>query len=117
MSNRMKISSLQGMGRLAAGTLVVLAAVAAIAAGPGTAPTTAPAAAPAVDQHGPTIKDVYAKCFLVGTAGDLPGNYSDAEMALVREHFNVVTPENCMKPGPIHPAADKIGRASCRERV
>jgi len=106
MSNQMKISSLQGMSRLAAGTLVVLAAVAAIAAGPGTAPTTAPAAAPAVDQHGPTIKDVYAKCFLVGTAGDLPGNYSDAEMALVREHFNVVTPENCMKPGPIHPAAD-----------
>jgi GH35 family endo-1,4-beta-xylanase len=36
-------------------------------------------------------------------AGDLPGNYSAAELALVTGQFNVVTPENCMKPAPIHP--------------
>ncbi len=27
-------------------------------------------------------------------------------MDLVKEHFNFVTPENCMKPGPIHPSED-----------
>jgi GH35 family endo-1,4-beta-xylanase len=54
----------------------------------------------------PTIKDVYKKHFLIGTAGDLPGNYSREELALVTGHFNVVTPENCMKPGPVHPRED-----------
>jgi GH35 family endo-1,4-beta-xylanase len=68
------------------------------------APAAAPATAPVVDQHGPTIKDTYAKCFLIGMAGDLPANYSDVEIGLVKENFGVVTPENCMKPGPVHPA-------------
>ncbi len=58
------------------------------------------------DKDGPTIKDVYKKHFLIGMAGDLPGNYSDDELGLVRGHFNVVTPENCMKPGPVHPGED-----------
>ncbi len=53
-----------------------------------------------------TIKDVYKKHFLIGTAGDLPGNYSDEELALVKDNFNVVTPENCMKPDPVHPSKD-----------
>jgi GH35 family endo-1,4-beta-xylanase len=55
----------------------------------------------------PVIKDVYKNHFLIGMAGDIPGNYSDEEMGLVRRHFNVVTPENCMKPGPVHPAEDR----------
>ena len=59
---------------------------------------------PAVDRHGPTIKEAYKDHFLIGMAGDLPGWYSDEELGLVREHFNIVTPENCMKPGPIHPS-------------
>jgi GH35 family endo-1,4-beta-xylanase/enterochelin esterase-like enzyme len=63
----------------------------------------APAASLEVDQQGPIIKDVYANHFFVGMAGDLPGNYSEPELALVQDHFNFVTPENCMKPGPIHP--------------
>ncbi len=53
-----------------------------------------------------TIKDVYKKHFLIGTAGDLPGNDSDQELALVKDNFNIVTPENCMKPGPVHPSKD-----------
>src|SRR6516162_1753411 len=61
---------------------------------------------PALDKHGPTIKDVYKQHFLIGMAGDLPGNYSDEELSLVKGHFNIVTPENCMKPGPIHPRED-----------
>ena len=59
---------------------------------------------PAVDQHGPTIKDAYKNHFLIGMAGDLPGNYSDQEMGLVKENFNIVTPENCMKPARFTPA-------------
>jgi GH35 family endo-1,4-beta-xylanase len=58
------------------------------------------------NKEGPTIKDVYKKHFLIGMAGDIPGNYSDEELALVKGHFNVVTPENCFKPGPIHPRED-----------
>jgi GH35 family endo-1,4-beta-xylanase len=74
-------------------------------------PTTKPAAAtrttaPAVDQNGPIIKDVYRKHFLIGTAGDFPGNYSDAERTLAGTHFNVLTPENCMKPALVHPQED-----------
>jgi GH35 family endo-1,4-beta-xylanase len=59
------------------------------------------------NKNGPTIKDVYQKHFLIGVAGDLPGNYSDEELGLVKGHFNVVTPENCMKPGPVHPSEDR----------
>src|SRR5947207_10176035 len=69
-------------------------------------PTSKPAAAPTTDQGGPVIKDVYRKHFLIGTAGDFPGNYSDGEKALVKTHFNVLTPENCMKPAPVHPQED-----------
>lgn len=56
------------------------------------------------DQSGPTIKDVYKGVFLIGAAGDLPGGYSAEELDLVRQNFNIVTPENCMKPGPVHPS-------------
>jgi GH35 family endo-1,4-beta-xylanase len=65
-----------------------------------------PAAASAVEQQRPTIKDVYADHFQVGMAGDVPGNYSDEEKALINGHFDVVTPENCMKPALVHPAED-----------
>lgn len=59
--------------------------------------------APVVDQNGPIIKEVYKDHFLIGMAGDIPGRYSEQELKLVRDHFNVVTPENCMKPAQIHP--------------
>ena len=54
----------------------------------------------------PAIKDVYKKHFLIGMAGDLPGNYVAEELGLVKGNFGVVTPENCMKPGPVHPSED-----------
>lgn len=67
-------------------------------------PVAAPTAMPPVaDQHGPTIKDACKDFFLLGTAGDLPGNYSDEELDLVTENFGIVTPENCMKPERVHP--------------
>ena len=58
---------------------------------------------PVADQHGPTIKDACKDFFLIGTAGDLPGSYSDEEMDLVMQNFGIVTPENCMKPERVHP--------------
>lgn len=58
------------------------------------------------EQRGPSIKDVYKDHFLIGMAGDLPGNYSEQELELVKAEFNFVTPENCMKPAPIHPRED-----------
>ncbi len=60
----------------------------------------------AADPQGPIIKDACKDNFFIGMAGDLPGRYSDEELKLVKEHFNFVTPENCMKPGPIHPSED-----------
>jgi GH35 family endo-1,4-beta-xylanase len=71
-----------------------------------TAAMLAVAAAPSANQNAPTIKEAYAKTFLIGMAGDVPGNYSEAEIGIVKQHFGAVTPENCMKPGPVHPAED-----------
>jgi GH35 family endo-1,4-beta-xylanase len=73
---------------------------------PSPEPAPTPPTAPAVDQHGPSIKETYASVFLIGTAGDVPGNYSEAEVGLIRENFGVLTPENCMKPAPVHPTED-----------
>ena len=75
----------------------------AMAAEPATPPVAAPSPAQVVNQTGPTIKDTYKNHFLIGMAGDIPGRYSEQEMDLVKAHFNIVTPENCMKPAPIHP--------------
>ena len=50
------------------------------------------------------LKDAYAGKFLIGTAGDLPGRYSEAELANIKLNYNVVTPENNMKPQPTHPS-------------
>src|SRR6185369_14023171 len=48
----------------------------------------------------PTIglKDAYAGKFLIGTAGDVPGRFSAAELANIKANYNVLTPENNMKP-------------------
>ena len=56
-----------------------------------TQPVTAPA---------PTkgLKDAYAGKFLIGCAGDIPGRYSEAELANIKANYNIVTPENSMKP-------------------
>lgn len=87
-------------------TVAVLAVAAAVVAGQGTGQVQSPTPPPVVDQHGATIKETSANHFMIGMAGDLPGNYSDAEFALVKDNFGAVTPENCMKPAPIHPAED-----------
>ncbi|HTY39150.1 MAG TPA: endo-1,4-beta-xylanase [Bacteroidota bacterium] len=50
-----------------------------------------------------SLKEVYAGKFLIGAAGDLKG-YSDAELANIKTQYDILTPENCMKPQPIHPS-------------
>jgi endo-1,4-beta-xylanase len=50
------------------------------------------------------LKDAYAGKFLIGTAGDVPGRYSEMELANIKSNYNIITPENCMKPQPTHPS-------------
>lgn len=57
------------------------------------------------------LKDAYAGSFLMGAAGDLRG-YSDAELANIKANYNIITPENCMKPQPIHPSEDTYNWAT-----
>lgn len=61
---------------------------------------------PAGAAASPSIKDAYKGTFLIGMAGDLPRGYSDQELSVVKDNFNIVTPENCMKPANVHPEAD-----------
>ena len=49
------------------------------------------------------LKDAFAGKFLIGTAGDLPGRYSAAELANIKSNYNIITPENNMKPQETHP--------------
>ena len=52
-----------------------------------------------------SLKDVYAGKFLIGCSADLKG-YSDAELANIKTQYDIVTPENCMKPQPTEPSED-----------
>lgn len=52
-----------------------------------------------------TLKQAYSGIFLIGTADDLTSN-NDAYQASIRSQYDIVTPENCMKPQPIHPSED-----------
>jgi len=57
----------------------------------------------------PTIglMDAFAGKFLIGTAGDLPRGYSAAELANIKANYNVITPENGMKPQSTHPSENQ----------
>src|SRR5215216_579557 len=79
----------------------LLAAAVAMAAAPA-----APQPAPAVNQTGPSLLEAYKGKFLIGTAGDPPGGFSAEELNLVKNNFNILTPENYLKPAPVHPLED-----------
>jgi endo-1,4-beta-xylanase len=57
----------------------------------------------------PSLKEAYKNDFLIGVAlgGSVPDDYTAAELAVIKSHFNAITPENCMKPGMIHPEEDR----------
>lgn len=50
-----------------------------------------------------SLKEAFAGKFLIGCADDLTSN-NDAYQASVKVQYDIVTPENCMKPQPIHPS-------------
>jgi len=52
-----------------------------------------------------TLKQAFAGKFLIGCADDLTSN-NDAYQASIKSQYDIVTPENCMKPQPIHPTED-----------
>jgi GH35 family endo-1,4-beta-xylanase len=53
----------------------------------------------------PSLKDACKDVFLIGTALDFrtPTEFSAAELEIIKSQFNAMTPENSMKPGPVHP--------------
>ncbi|MBN2174700.1 MAG: endo-1,4-beta-xylanase [Bacteroidales bacterium] len=53
-----------------------------------------------------TLKEAYAGKFLIGAASDLKG-LSEAELTSVKVQYDILTPENCMKPQPLHPWENK----------
>jgi GH35 family endo-1,4-beta-xylanase len=56
----------------------------------------------------PSLKDAYRNAFLIGAALDFrrPDEFNAAELELIKSQFNVLTPENSMKPASIHPQED-----------
>lgn len=60
-----------------------------------------------VEEPAPSIglKEAFADIFLIGAAGDLRG-YAEAELENIKTNYAIMTPENCMKPEPIHPRED-----------
>lgn len=59
--------------------------------------TPAPTATPRPDISNVSLKDLYADYFMLGTIYTAKID-SGADNALVKQHFNVITPENLMKP-------------------
>lgn len=53
----------------------------------------------------PSLKEACRGVFLIGTAFDFrtPTEFTGAELDFIRSQFNAMTPENSMKPGPVHP--------------
>jgi len=56
----------------------------------------------------PSLKDAYRNAFLIGTALDFrtADEFDPTDLEIIKSHFNVLTPENSMKPGPVHPQED-----------
>lgn len=50
-----------------------------------------------------SLKQAFKGKFLIGCADDLRAN-SEAYQASIKKHYDIVTPENCMKPERIHPS-------------
>ena len=54
-----------------------------------------------------SLRTAFGRCFALGAA--IPGSeLNPAERQLLIKNFGTVTPENCMKPGPLHPAENRF---------
>ncbi len=61
------------------------------------------------DETKTTLKDAFSGKFYIGTAlnsRQIEGDRPD-EIEVVKEQFNAIVAENCMKSGPIHPREDE----------
>ncbi|HLX71062.1 MAG TPA: endo-1,4-beta-xylanase [Verrucomicrobiae bacterium] len=58
------------------------------------------------------LNNAFAGKFLIGTAGDVPRGYSESELANIKANYNIITPENSMKPQPTHPEEDRYNWAT-----
>src|SRR5262245_28569495 len=56
----------------------------------------------------PSLKEAYKNAFLIGTALDFrrPDEFNSTELKIIKSQFNVLTPENSMKPANVHPQED-----------
>src|SRR5688572_23043034 len=65
----------------------------------------APSIAARAAAETPSLKEAFKDIFLIGAALDfrMPNEFNAAELDLIKSQFNVITPENSMKPGPVHP--------------
>lgn len=70
----------------------------------GPTPEAQPAVSVKIDR---VLKDAFKDSFRIGMAGDVPASYAEQELKVASEHFNAVTPENCMKPEQIHPEDER----------
>lgn len=52
------------------------------------------------------LKDHFSEYFMMGVAV-APSSLKGDEAQLILQHFQSITPENAMKPGPIHPEKDR----------
>ena len=70
-------------------------------------------AAPGLAQSAPrpaaSLAATYRNDFLIGVATDFvsQSNLSADDITLIKSQFNVITPENSMKPDSVHPAEDR----------
>ncbi|WCJ58061.1 endo-1,4-beta-xylanase [Fontisphaera persica] len=87
-----------------------IGAGATLAQNPPAPPAAAPPPpAPAAPQK--PLKQAFAGKFLIGAANDLR-MVSDAEREHIKLHYNVITPENCMKPQPLQPSENNFNWAT-----
>ena len=66
---------------------------------------------PSPGQEKPALKDAFKQAFLIGAAIN-EAQFSDptggnCEVALIKKHFNTISPENVLKWESVHPALDK----------
>jgi len=97
--------------KLIAGSLPAYYASSALSLAAGTAPAST-ATKPAESAATQGLKDVYKGKFLIGTAGDLPRGYSEIELANIKANYDIVTPENCMKPQGTQPSEGNFSFAT-----
>lgn len=62
------------------------------------------------------LKDYYEDYFLIGVAVS-PRSLEGEQAELIKKHFNSLTAENVMKPGPIHPEKDNYNWADADKIV